>query len=205
MLWGPSHELFNRITWIESNFHLWYDLVPTLLKEKKNLASRTKLLVCCTPINTAQYIFCHNTQALVRSVTGWGWQSVHTALALVNLDVHLGLNHALQWVSSCVHQENQKYNDWISPPQFFKSTFDWSHFAQMGSQYSPRIPPPIPGLYSAVTHPFLGYVQTQNTPKPTSKQPFSWPELESGQNELARLGNSDPNWAKMFEKWTKLF
>ena len=69
----------------------------------------------------------------------------------------------------------------------------------------PRIPPPIPVLYSAVTHTFLGYVQTQNTPKPTSKQPFSWPELESGQNELARLGNSDPNWAKMFEKWTKLF
>ena len=55
--------------------------------------------------------------------------------------------------------------------------------AQMGL-ILPRIPPPAPVLYSAVTHAFQGYVRTQNTPKPTSKHPFSWPELESGQNEL---------------------
>ena len=48
----------------------------------------------------------------------------------------------------------------------------------------PRIPPPTPVLYSAVTHPLLGYVCTQNTAKPTPKLPFSWPELERGQNEL---------------------
>ena len=48
----------------------------------------------------------------------------------------------------------------------------------------PRIPPPTPVLYSAVTDPFGGYVRTQNTPNPTPKHPFSWPEVESGQNEL---------------------
>ena len=48
----------------------------------------------------------------------------------------------------------------------------------------PRIPPPTPVLHSDVTHPFSRYVRTQNTPKPTPKHPFSWPELESGQNEL---------------------
>ena len=34
----------------------------------------------------------------------------------------------------------------------------------------PRISPPTSVLYSAVTNPFLGYVQTQNIPKPTPKQ-----------------------------------
>ena len=60
----------------------------------------------------------------------------------------------------------------------------------------PRIPTPTPVLYSAVTHPFWGYVRTQNTPKPTPKHPFSWPELELGKMNYS-LGNFDPNWAKM--------
>ena len=55
--------------------------------------------------------------------------------------------------------------------------------AQMGL-ILPRIPPPTPVLYSAVTKPSLGYVHTQNTPNPTPKHPLFWPEVESGQNEL---------------------
>ena len=43
----------------------------------------------------------------------------------------------------------------------------------------PRILPPTPVLYSAVTLTFQGYVRTQKTLKPTQKHPFSWPELES--------------------------
>ena len=44
--------------------------------------------------------------------------------------------------------------------------------AQMGlmvprwSLFLPRIPPPTPVIYFAVTHPFWGYVGTQNTPTP---------------------------------------
>ena len=68
----------------------------------------------------------------------------------------------------------------------------------------PRIPPPTTVLYSAVTNPFWGYVRTQNTPKPTSKHPFSWPKLESGQNELLS-GQNGPQLGKMFEKWAKCF
>ena len=63
---------------------------------------------------------------------------------------------------------------------------------------------PAAVLYSAVTHPFLGYVRTQNTQKPTPKHPFSWPELESGQNEQ-QSGQFGPQLGKMFEKWAKLF
>ena len=66
----------------------------------------------------------------------------------------------------------------------------------------PRSPPPAPVLYSAVTHPFRGYVRTQNTPKPTPKHPFSWPEFESGQNEQPS-GQFGPQLGKMFKKWAK--
>ena len=48
----------------------------------------------------------------------------------------------------------------------------------------PRITPPAPVLYSAITNPFRRYVRILNTPKPTPKHPFSCPELASGQNEL---------------------
>ena len=73
--------------------------------------------------------------------------------------------------------------------------------AQMGLILSiwglvlPRIPPPIPVLYSAVRHSFSRYWRTQNTPKPTPKHPISWPELDSGKMNYC-LGNLDPNWAK---------
>ena len=48
----------------------------------------------------------------------------------------------------------------------------------------PQILPSTPVLYSAVTKPFRGYVRTRNTPSPAPKHPFSWPDFESGQNEL---------------------
>ena len=65
------------------------------------------------------------------------------------------------------------------------------------------IPPLTPVLYSAVTHPFRGYVRTQNNPNPTQQHPFSWPELESGQNEL-QSGQPGPHLGNMFKKWTKV-
>ena len=71
-----------------------------------------------------------------------------------------------------------------------------SHFAQ-------NITTNPCSLFSS-TNPFWGYVRTQNAPNPTPKQPFSWPELESGQNELPSV-QPRPQLGKMFEKWTKLF
>ena len=53
----------------------------------------------------------------------------------------------------------------------------------------PRSPPPTPVHYSAVTHPFLGYVRTQNNPKPIPKHPFS---LKVGKMNYCP-GNLDPN------------
>ena len=63
----------------------------------------------------------------------------------------------------------------------------------------PRIPPPTPVLYSAVTNPFLGYLRTRNTPSTTQKHPFSLPYFESGQNELLS-GQNGPHLGKMLEK-----
>ena len=57
----------------------------------------------------------------------------------------------------------------------------------------------------------MGYVNTPNTPKPTQKHPFSWPELESRQNELQsrqfgpQLGKMFYKWAKLFLKWANFF
>ena len=59
----------------------------------------------------------------------------------------------------------------------------------------PRIPPPTSVLYWAVTNPFRGYVHTQNTPNPTPKHPYSWPEFESAQNEL-QSGQNGPQLGK---------
>ena len=54
----------------------------------------------------------------------------------------------------------------------------------------------------------LFFTQQSKTPfwdttNPTPKHPFSWPELESGQNELLCEQNG-PHLGKMFEKWAKL-
>ena len=59
----------------------------------------------------------------------------------------------------------------------------------------PRIPPPTPVLYSAVTNPFRGYVRTQNTPTPPQNTPFPELNLKVGKM-IYCLGNVDPNWAK---------
>ena len=59
----------------------------------------------------------------------------------------------------------------------------------------PRLPPPIPVLYSAVTNPFLGYVHTQNTPNPNPKHPFPGLNLKVGKMTY-RLGSLDSNCAK---------
>ena len=64
----------------------------------------------------------------------------------------------------------------------------------------PRTPPSTPVRYSAVTNPCWGFVCTQNNPSLIPKHPFSWPELESGQNEL-QSGQYGPQLGKMFEKW----
>ena len=66
-----------------------------------------------------------------------------------------------------------------------------------------RIPPPTPVLYSAVTNPLRGYVRTQNTPNPTPEHPYSWSELEIGQNKPWSVQNR-LQLGKMFEKWAKL-
>ena len=82
-------------------------------------------------------------------------------------------------------------------------------FAQMGlilpiwGLILPRILSQTPVLYSAVTNPFQGMYE-QDTPSPTPKYPFSWPDSESGQNELLS-GQNGPSLGKMFEKWAKLF
>ena len=72
----------------------------------------------------------------------------------------------------------------------------------------PRIPLSSLVLYSAVTRSFRGYVRTQNTPKPTPKHSFSWPELESRQNEL-QSGQNESNYethlGNSYEKWAKRF
>ena len=113
------------------------------------------------------------------------------------------------------HVEPPAARGWIWIIEFFFPILE--HFcplfvqiAQMGlilprrGLNLPRIPPPTPVLYSAVTNPFWGYVSTQNTPKSTPKHPISWPELESGQNELLS-GLNGPQLGKMFEKWAKHF
>ena len=72
----------------------------------------------------------------------------------------------------------------------------------------PRIPRATPVLYSGVANPlkvpFWGYVRTRNTPSPTQKHPFSWPDFESWQNELLSEQNG-PHLGKMFEKSAKRF
>ena len=87
---------------------------------------------------------------------------------------------------------------------------DWSHFAQnltKGVSFCPEYHTQ-PLFFTQPAHnaarPFWGYRRTQNTPKPTPKHPSSWPDFESGQNEVqsAQLG---PQLGTMFEKWAKLF
>ena len=45
---------------------------------------------------------------------------------------------------------------------------------------------------------------TMKHPQPHPKTPFSWPDFESGQNELLSRQNG-PHLGQMFERWAKLF
>ena len=82
---------------------------------------------------------------------------------------------------------------------------DGSHFAKKGSHFAQNTTTNPCSLLSRHTLlPGQGYVGEQNTPQPTPKQPFSWPELESGQNEL-QSGQFGPQLGKMFEKWANFF
>ena len=94
---------------------------------------------------------------------------------------------------------------WFSPnsrallPTFHTNCPDGSHFAQMGSHFAQDTTTNPCSLLSRHTR--LSRICTwTNTPKPTPKQPFSWPELESGQNKL-QSGHFGPQLGKMFEKW----
>ena len=75
-------------------------------------------------------------------------------------------------------------NDWIFPPKstallpiFHTNCPDGSHFVQMGSHFAQNTTP-TPVLYSAITHPFGGYVPTfvHKTP-PTPPQNIPFPGL----------------------------
>ena len=59
----------------------------------------------------------------------------------------------------------------------------------------PRIPPPTPVLYLAVTHPFWRYVPSQNTINPPKNSPFPVLNLKVGKMNY-NMGNLHPNWAK---------
>ena len=60
-----------------------------------------------------------------------------------------------------------------------------SHFAQMWSQFAENTTTNPCSLLS-YHKPLFGYVHTRNIPNhiPKTPTPFSWPEVESGQNEL---------------------
>ena len=90
-------------------------------------------------------------------------------------------------------------------PTFRINCPEGSHLPRWGL-ILPRKPAPTPVLYSAVTNPFRaqirGYVRTQDTPNPTPRHPFSWPDFESGQMNCC-LGKMDPNWAKCLKSGQK--
>ena len=88
-------------------------------------------------------------------------------------------------------------------PTFRTNCPDGSLFCQMGSHYAQNTTTNPSSLLSR-HKPLLGYVCTQDTPNPTPKHHFSWPELESGQNQLSSEQNR-PQLGKMFEKWAKRF
>ena len=99
----------------------------------------------------------------------------------------------LSLVSTCLHS---------LASQVFCSTF--AHFSYILATWGltlprqglilPRIPPPTPILYSAVTHPFRGYARTQTPPTPPQNTPFPGLNLKMGKMNFS-LGNLDPIWA----------
>ena len=95
--------------------------------------------------------------------------------------------------------------DWIFLHQFlsafahFSYKFPrWVSFCSNGVSFCPEY------HSQPLFHPFRGFVWTKNTPNPTPKHPFSWPELKSGRNELLS-GQPGPQLGNMFKKQTRLF
>ena len=59
----------------------------------------------------------------------------------------------------------------------------------------PRIPPPTPVFYSAVTPPFGDKYEQKTSPSPPPNTPFPGMNLKVGKTNYS-LDNLDPNWAK---------
>ena len=111
------------------------------------------------------------------------------------------LLHSISW-------KDDRRRKWNSPSVMIEFFWPNSRAPLMGllprrGLALPRIPPPTSVLYSAVTNPFRENVSTQNTPNPTPKHSSSWPEVESGQNELPS-GQKRTNWANVW-KLGKIF
>ena len=93
------------------------------------------------------------------------------------------LLHSISW-------KDDRRRKWNSPSVMIEFFLPNSRAPLMGLIFPrwgfalPRIPPPTSVLYSAVTNPFRENVRTQNTPNPTPKHLSSWPEVQSGKNEL---------------------
>ena len=86
-------------------------------------------------------------------------------------------------------------------PTFHTNCPDGSHFAQMGSHFTQNTTTNPCSLLSS--HKRLSGICTNTKhPQPHSKTPLSWPDFESGQNELLS-GQNGPHLGKMFEKWAK--
>ena len=94
----------------------------------------------------------------------------------------------------------------IHLPRWISFCPDGSHLPRWGL-ILPRIPPPTPVLWSAVTKPLWWYVHTQITPKPTWTHPFpGFLGLNlKGCKMNYSLGNLDPNWAKWLKSGQNFF
>ena len=80
----------------------------------------------------------------------------------------------------------------------------WVAFCQDGASFCLEYYP-HPLFFTQQSHTPFKDMYVHKTPvKPSPKHPFSWPELECGQNELSS-GQFGPQLGKMFEKWAILF
>ena len=125
---------------------------------------------------------------------------------LVKQQQHMTILCTIRWI------EKQKV-EWIFSPQF-SSTF--AHFSYKLPRWVLFCPDGVSFCREYHHQPLFFTQQSQttsgdmyihkDTPNPTPKHPFSWPEVESGQNECYYcLGKMDPNWAKCLKSGQKLF
>ena len=92
---------------------------------------------------------------------------------------------------------------WVLPTFRTNCPDGRGHFVQMGSHFAQNTTRNPCSLLSRHT-PHLEIYTYAKSPKPTPKTPFSWPELENGQNKPPS-GQFGPQLGKMFEKWAKSF